>query len=178
MADALRAVQSAFDAMLDAWVGTIRGGGKILLFGNGGSAADAQHLATELVVRFSVDRAPLPGLALMTDSSLFTAAANDHGLETVFARQIEALGRKGDLALGISTSGGSANVAAGLSAARKRGLTTAALTAGNGGQLAAVADFMLCVPASSVARIQEMHILLGHMLCGAIEIELGLVPKR
>lgn len=168
-------LRQPFAAMLGAWAGTIRGGGKILFFGNGGSAADAQHLATELAVRYVRDRAPIAALALTTDTSALTAIGNDMGFEQLFARQVAAVGRPGDLALGISTSGRSPNVLAGLRAARAAGLATAAFGGGTGGQLAEVADHLLIVPDPVTARIQEMHIMLGQMLCGALERELGLV---
>jgi D-sedoheptulose 7-phosphate isomerase len=164
-----------FAAMLSAWATSLRSGGKIIFFGNGGSAADAQHLATELVVRFRGDRTPIAALALTTDTSALTAAANDLGFEQVFARQILALGRAGDVAVGISTSGRSRNVIAALEAARETGLVAAAMTGGDGGELVKLADPLLIVPSSDTARIQEMHILLGHVLCGALELELGLV---
>ena len=147
----------------------IDSGGKLLLFGNGGSAADAQHLATEMTVRYRVDRRALAAIALTTDSSALTAIGNDLGFEHIFARQIEALGRAGDLALGISTSGRSANVVAGLRAAKRLGLGAAALSGGDGGVLAGLADPLLLVPSRVTARIQEMHIMLGQMLCGALE---------
>ncbi len=164
-----------FAAMHEAWVRTIRGGGKILFFGNGGSAGDAQHLATELAVRYRDDRPAIAGLALTTDTSALTAAGNDMGFERIFARQIEALGRPGDLALGITTSGRSANVIAALETARERGLVAAALSGGDGGALPGLADPLLIVPSTTTARIQEMHIMLGQMLCQALETELGLV---
>ena len=154
---------------------SIRGGGKILLFGNGGSAGDAQHLATELTVRYARDRAPIAAIALTTDTSALTAAGNDLGFEQVFARQVRALGRPGDLALGISTSGRSPNVIEGLKAAREMRLTAAAFTGGDGGALVGLADPVLIVPSKSVARIQEMHITLGQVFCAALERALGLV---
>jgi len=145
------------------------------LFGNGGSAADAQHLATELTVRYVRDRDPIPALALTTDSSALTAIGNDLGFEELFARQLRALGRPGDLALAISTSGRSPNVIRGLQAARDGGLVPAALSGGDGGNLTGLADPLLIVPSRTTARIQEMHITLGQMLCGALERGLGLV---
>lgn len=154
---------------------SVRGGGKILFFGNGGSAGDAQHLATELTVRYARDRAPIAALALTTDTSTLTAAGNDLGFEQVFARQVRALGRPGDLAIGISTSGRSPNVLEGLKAAREMGLTAAALTGGDGGELVGLADPILIVPSKTVARIQEMHIALGQVFCAALERALGLV---
>ena len=163
-----------FRRMLDAWVSCVRGGGKILFFGNGGSAGDAQHLATELTVRYAKDRAPIAALALTTDSSALTACGNDLGFERIFARQIEALGRPGDLALGITTSGRSPNVVLALETAKKMGLMAAGLTGGDGGKLPGLADPLLIVPSRTTARIQEMHITLGQMLCAGLEQELGL----
>ena len=153
----------------------VRGGGKILLFGNGGSAGDAQHLATELTVRYARDRAPIAALALTTETTVRTAAGNDLGFEQIFARQVRALGRPGDLAIGISTSGRSPNVIEGLRAARALGLTAAALTGGDGGDLKGLADPLLIVPSKTVARIQEMHITLGQIFCAGLERALGLV---
>ena len=168
------ALLPAFSGLLGACVAAIRAGGKIMFFGNGGSAADAQHLATELAVRYKRDRAPIAAIALTTDSSALTAIGNDYGFDRLFARQIEALGRPGDVAIAISTSGKSANVTAGLKQARGMGLVTVAFTGKGGGDLPALADHLLLVPSDTTARIQEMHITLGQMLCGAIEIELGL----
>jgi D-sedoheptulose 7-phosphate isomerase len=145
-----------------------------LLFGNGGSAADAQHLATELTVRYKKSRAPIAALALTTDTSVLTAAGNDLGFERIFARQIEALGKAGDVAIAISTSGKSPNVIAALRQAKAMRLITAALGSKGGGDMAGLADHLLVVPSDTTARIQEMHITLGQMLCGALEIELGL----
>jgi D-sedoheptulose 7-phosphate isomerase len=175
VAEATRyALREPFNRLVDACADAVRTGGKILFFGNGGSAADAQHLATELTVRFVRDRAPIPAIALTTDSSALTAIGNDFGFDRLFARQLEALGRPGDVAIGISTSGRSSNVRLGLQAARAGGLVAAALSGGSGGELPALADPLLIVPSSVTARIQEMHILLGHMLCGALERRLGL----
>jgi len=162
-----------FASMLRAWSTCLNSGGKILLFGNGGSAADAQHLATELVVRYRSDRAPMAALALTTDTSALTAGGNDLGFEQIFARQIQALGRPGDVAVGLSTSGRSPNVNVALKTAREGGLISTAMTGGDGGDLLELADPILIVPSDDTARIQEMHILLGHMLCGALELELG-----
>jgi len=155
--------------------GAVRDGGKILLFGNGGSAADAHNIATEFAVRYKRDRDAIPALGLTTDGGVLTAIGNDLGFERVFSRQIEALGRPGDVAIGISTSGRSPNVIEGLRVARARGLHTVAFGGGDGGRLAEVSDLMLIVPSRTTSRIQEMHITLGQMLCGAVEIELGLV---
>jgi D-sedoheptulose 7-phosphate isomerase len=172
---ATRSLAEPFARLVGAATTAIRGGGKILLFGNGGSAADAQHLATELTIRYVKDRPPIAALALTTDSSALTAAGNDLGFEQVFARQLRALGKPGDLALGISTSGTSRNVVLALEAARDMRLTAAALTGSDGGALRGLADPLLMVPSRTTARIQEMHITLGQMLCGALERELGLV---
>jgi D-sedoheptulose 7-phosphate isomerase len=140
-----------------------------LVFGNGGSAADAQHFAAELVGRLQKDRPARPALALTTDTSVLTAVANDTGYERVFARQIEAFGAPGDVAIGISTSGGSANVLAGLEAARARGLTTVAMTGRDGGRAAAAADIHVNVPHASAARVQEAQRTLLHAICELIE---------
>jgi D-sedoheptulose 7-phosphate isomerase len=173
------ALSGAFAGLVSACVKSIRGGGKLMFFGNGGSAADAQHLATELTVRYKSDRAAIAAIALTTDTSTLTAAGNDLGFDRVFARQIEALGRPDDVAIAISTSGKSPNVIAALRQAKAMKLVTAALGGKGGGDLAGLADHLLVVPSDTTARIQEMHITLGQMLCGALEIELGLVkPGR
>jgi D-sedoheptulose 7-phosphate isomerase len=164
----------AFTGLLAACVKSIRGGGKLMFFGNGGSAADAQHLATELTIRYKTDRAAIAAIALTTDTSALTAAGNDLGFEKIFARQIEALGRPSDVAIAISTSGKSPNIVAALQQAKAMKLVTAALGGKGGGDLAGIADHLLVVPSDTTARIQEMHIALGQMLCGALEIELGL----
>lgn len=164
----------AFDGLLAACVASIRGNGKILFFGNGGSAADAQHLAAELAVRYRTNRRAIAAIALTTDTSIITAAGNDLGFDQIFARQIEALGRPGDVAIAISTSGTSANVIAGICQARAMGLVTAALGSLNGGKMGALVDHLIAVPSGVTARIQEMHITVGHILCGGIERQLGL----
>jgi len=168
------ALASAFAGLVGACVTSVRAGGKLMFFGNGGSAGDAQHLATELTVRYKKDRSAIAAIALTTDSSTLTAAGNDLGFERIFARQIEALGRPGDVAIAISTSGKSPNVIAALKQAKSMRLVTAALGGKGGGDMAGLADHLLVVPSDTTARIQEMHILLGQMLCGALEIELGL----
>jgi D-sedoheptulose 7-phosphate isomerase len=144
-------------------------GKKPILFGNGGSAADAQHIAAELVGRFAFDRAALPALALSVNSSCLTAIGNDYGFDVVFARQIEALGRPGDVAIGISTSGNSPNVLSAVAVARKMGLHTVALTGASGGALKAAVDHCICVPSSETPRIQECHILIGHIISELVE---------
>jgi D-sedoheptulose 7-phosphate isomerase len=169
------AVREPFERLVALSVDAVRGGHKLLFFGNGGSAADAQHLATELTVRFINDRAPIPALALTTDSSTLTAIGNDMGFDALFARQIEALGLAGDVAIGFSTSGRSPNIIKGLEMARSRGLTATAFTGAGGGDLVGLADPLLMVPSSTTARIQEMHITLGHALCAGLERGLGMV---
>jgi D-sedoheptulose 7-phosphate isomerase len=146
-----------------------RQGGKVLLFGNGGSAADAQHLVAEFVNRFQIERPPLAAVALTTDTSILTAVANDYDFLEVFAKQVKALGRPGDAALGISTSGQSPNVVAGLKAARELGLATLALSGGDGGPVAAAADLALVVDSRDTPRIQEVHITVGHILCDLVD---------
>lgn len=168
-------LRTAFGGLLDACEKSVRGGGKLLFFGNGGSAADAQHLATELTARYVRDRPAIAALALTTDTSALTAIGNDMGFEKIFSRQIEALGKPGDVAVGISTSGGSANVLAALKTARSMKLITAGLSGRDGGKMPELCDILLTVPSPVTARIQEMHITLGQMLCGALEQRLGLV---
>lgn len=144
-------------------------GGKLIVFGNGGSASDAQHIAAELVGRFKKDRPALAALALTANTSIITALANDFGYEVVFSRQIEALAKKNDVALGISTSGKAKNVLLGIKQAKKMGLRTVALTGGDGGELAKLAGLSLIVPSCVTARIQEAHSVIGHILCELIE---------
>ncbi|MCX8133979.1 MAG: SIS domain-containing protein [Roseococcus sp.] len=156
----------------DLCIAALRGGGKLLLCGNGGSAADAQHWAGELVGRFHRDRRGLPAIALTTDSSVLTGIGNDYGYARVFARQVEALGAAGDVLIALSTSGNSANVLAALEAARARGLARIGFTGASGGAMAALCDICLRVPSTSTPRIQEGHEVLGHALCAAIEAAL------
>lgn len=170
-----REITPAFTRTLEILEASIRQGGKLLLFGNGGSAADAQHIAAELVIRYKSDRAAIAAIALTTDSSALTACGNDLGFDALFSRQIEALGRTNDVALGISTSGRSPNVLAGLREARKQGMRTIGLSGGDGGDMPNLCDALFVVPSPVTARIQEMHILIGHMLCKALEQRLGLV---
>ena len=150
-------------------VDTVDKGNKVLLFGNGGSAADAQHIAAEFVGRFAFDRPALPALALSVNTSCVTAIGNDYGFDLVFSRQIEALARPGDMAIGISTSGNSSNVLHGLSTARKMGLGTVALTGCAGGKLKNAADYCICAPSNETPRIQECHILIGHIISELVE---------
>jgi len=149
-----------------------RRGATLLLFGNGGSAADAQHVAAEFVGRFQRERAALPAMALTTDTSVLTSIANDYAFDRIFVRQIEALGRRGDVALGISTSGGSPNVLAAIETARSKGLTTIAVTGRDGGAVGRSADIHINVPAASIARVQEVHRTLLHIICDLVETEL------
>jgi len=151
----------------------LKKGGKILLCGNGGSAADAQHIAGELVVRLksSSKRKALPAIALTVNSSVLTAAANDFGFEKVFSRQVEALGVKGDCLLAFSTSGESSNVNSAVKTSRKIGMKTLALSGKDGGEMARIADFSITIPSSETQRIQEVHILIGHIICDLIERE-------
>jgi D-sedoheptulose 7-phosphate isomerase len=159
--------------VLDILERSLRAGGKILLFGNGGSAADAQHIAAELVIRYAGNRRAFAAISLATDTSALTACGNDLGFEAIFERQIEALGRPNDVAVGISTSGNSANVLRGLRLARGMGLTTVGLTGAGGGQMTALCDAAVVVPSGVTARIQEMHISIGHILCKGLEQRLG-----
>ncbi len=144
-------------------------GHKILLFGNGGSAADAQHIACEWIGRFHRERRPLPAIALTTDSSALTSIANDYGFDQVFARQLRALGGKGDVAVAISTSGNSANVLEAVREANEAGMLTVGLTGGDGGRLASEVKYNLNVPHASTPRIQEIHIMIGHILCSLVD---------
>lgn len=152
-----------------AIVASLRGGGKLLAFGNGGSAADAQHVAAELVGRFNRERVALAAVALTTDTSVLTSLANDYAYDRVFVRQIEALGRQGDVALGISTSGASGNVVGALDAARARGLRTIALTGRDGGAVGRAAEIHVNVPSESTPRVQEVHRTLLHVICDVVE---------
>jgi D-sedoheptulose 7-phosphate isomerase len=150
----------------------LQSGNKVLFFGNGGSAADAQHLAAELTGRFLKERPALAGLALTTNSSSITALGNDYGFETIFARQIEGLARRGDVAVGISTSGNSPNVLKAIAVARSMKVITVGMTGAKGGKLATAVDYCIRIPSESTPRIQEAHILAGHVLCEIIEQEL------
>lgn len=148
---------------------TIKNGGKILLMGNGGSAADSQHIAAEIVGRFKKERRGLPAIALTTDTSIITSVGNDYGYDYIFARQIEALCRPEDLVIGLTTSGNSANVVSAIEAAKTIGATTVGLTGGTGGKLNALCDYNIVIPSNVTARIQEAHIFVGHSLCEILE---------
>jgi D-sedoheptulose 7-phosphate isomerase len=150
-------------------------GGKLLLFGNGGSAADAQHIAAELTIRYQSNRPSISAIALTTDSSVLTACGNDLGFDAMFERQIAGLGRMHDVAVGLSTSGKSANVLKGLRQARSMGLSTVGLSGATGGEMPGLCDACILVPSSVTARIQEMHIMIAHMWCKSLELRLGLV---
>jgi D-sedoheptulose 7-phosphate isomerase len=164
-----------FRRLVEAAVACIKNGGKILFAGNGGSASDAQHLATELTVRYIKNRKAIAAVALTTDTSALTAIGNDLGFDVLFSRQIEAIGKPGDLFIAITTSGQSPNMLKALEVARSMGITCATLTGKDGGELVKrkLADISLIVPSNTTARIQEMHITLGQMMCGALERELG-----
>lgn len=149
-----------------------KGSNKTILAGNGGSAADAQHIAAELVGRYGFDRPSIPSLALTTDTSNLTAIGNDYGYDKVFSRQLEGMGQKGDIFFGISTSGNSINIINAFNAAKLKGITTVALVGKDGGEMAKIADYSIVVPSDSTPRIQESHILIGHILCDIIEKEI------
>jgi len=167
--DNLAPLQQAIELIATA----LRDGHKLLLFGNGGSAADAQHLAAEFVNRFKIERVPLPAIALTTDTSALTSIANDYGYVQVFSKQVQALGQAGDVALAISTSGQAPNVLRAVAACRRIGVRTIALTGGSGGKLAGVADLVLRVAGTTeTARIQETHILVGHVICELVDAQL------
>jgi len=153
----------------DLMIECLKKGGKVILFGNGGSASDCQHIAAELIGRFKKDRTAMAAIALTTNSSVLTSLANDYGYEVVFAKQIEALGQKNDIVIGISTSGKAKNVAMGLKQAKKNGLKTIALSGGDGGEITKLADVSLIVASAITARIQEAHITIGHIVCELVE---------
>ena len=171
-------LQGPFAQTLAVWEASIRRGGKLLIFGNGGSAGNAQHIAAELVIRYKTDRAAIAAVALTVDVSTLTAAGNDMGFDAVFSRQVQGLGRPGDVAVGISTSGRSPNVLAALQEARRRNLATTGLIGGDGGPMRALCDAAIVVPSTVTARVQEMHLLVSHMLCKALEVRLGLVQAH
>jgi D-sedoheptulose 7-phosphate isomerase len=167
--DNLETLLAAIDVIAQAFLR----GNKLLIFGNGGSAADAQHIAAEFVNRFRIERPPLPALALTTDTSAITSIANDYDYKEIFAKQIKALGKEGDIAIAISTSGNAANVLAAIDACKKLKITTIALTGGDGGKMARKVDHLLCVSeGKNTARIQETHILVGHVICEMVDLKL------
>ena len=163
------ALEAGIKKACETAVATLKAGGKILLCGNGGSAADAQHIAAELTGRYKTERGALAGIALTTDTSALTAIGNDYGYEFVFSRQLEALGREGDLLIAISTSGNSGNVVKALELARKIGIKTIGLSGRTGGAMNELCELNLVVPSNNTPRIQEMHIMIGHIICQAID---------
>jgi D-sedoheptulose 7-phosphate isomerase len=172
------AIAAALAEIARACLAALRAGKKLLLAGNGGSAADAQHLAAEFVSRFAYDRPGLPAFALTTDTSVLTAVGNDYGYERVFARQVEAVAQAGDVFFGLSTSGRSPNVLAALSTARARRLVTVGFTGAAGAEMAPLCDFLLRIPSGETPKIQEGHITLGHILCALVEREMFPEPRR
>jgi D-sedoheptulose 7-phosphate isomerase len=162
--------------IIDVLTAALKLGNKILLFGNGGSAADAQHIAAEFINRFLIERPPLPAIALTTDTSVITSIGNDYDFSEIFSKQIRAIGQPGDVAWGISTSGNSANVMKGLEMAKKMGLVTVAFTGKDGGNIAKIVDFSVNVSSSNTARIQETHITAGHAICELVDMKLFQKP--
>lgn len=156
----------------DLWIETLRAGGKVLFCGNGGSAADAQHLSAELMGRFLIDREPMAALSLTVDTSALTAIGNDYGYETVFSRQLRGIGREGDVLVGLSTSGNSANIVRAFESARAMGIRTVALTGRGGGAMAPLSDVLIAVPDVRTNHIQEAHITIGHLICAIVEAAL------
>jgi D-sedoheptulose 7-phosphate isomerase len=170
-----KALAEPFARLVGICADAIRSGKKLVLFGNGGSAADCQHLATELAVRYITNRPPIAAIALTTDTSMLTAIGNDWSFDDLFSRQVEAIGNPGDVAIAISTSGKSENFLRGLAMAKEKGLVATGLGGKGGGGMSGLCDPFLLVPSDITSRVQEMHITLGHMLCGALEQELGLI---
>jgi len=168
---------SAVEAASTACIACLQAGGKILLAGNGGSAADSQHIAGEFVSRFAFDRPGLPAIALTTDTSILTAIGNDYGYDKLFNRQIQALGNKGDVFIGYSTSGKSTNIIKAFEEARARGLTCIGFTGNRGGPMRALCDFVFEVPSADTPKIQEGHLVLGHILCGLVERAIFQAPQ-
>lgn len=162
-------LRSGLQAAAEACIQCLRGGGKLLFAGNGGSAADAQHMAGEFVSRFAFDRPGLAAVALTTDTSILTAIGNDYGYEQLFSRQVQALGRRGDVLFVYSTSGKSPNILRALAAGREAGLTTIGLTGNRGGPMAELCDLLLEVPSDDTPKVQEGHLVLGHIFCGLVE---------
>ena len=173
MVEGLYALEPQVNTLIENVRKCLASGNKVLFFGNGGSASDAQHLAAEFVVRYYKQRAPLAAIALTTDTSIITAHGNDYSFDTIFDRQIQALAKQGDIAIGLSTSGNSGNVINGLNTAKQSGCTTIAFTGANGGQLHDIADDCICIPSDETARVQEGHIIIGHWLCEALDEQLS-----
>lgn len=170
-------LQTALETASRACIACLQGGGKLLLAGNGGSAADAQHIAGEFVSRFAFDRPGLPAIALTTDTSILTAIGNDYGYEKLFARQVQAHGQKGDMFIGYSTSGQSPNVLLAFKEARSRGMICIGLTGNRGGPMRELCDYLLEVPSADTPKIQEGHLVLGHILCGLVENAIFRAPE-
>jgi len=170
-----KTIESQFIELVECCKNSIESGGKLIFFGNGGSAADAQHLSTELTVKFSKERDPIPAIALTTDTSALTAIGNDLGFDKIFSRQIEALGCPNDIVIAISTSGKSKNVIEAVKTANSMGIKVVAFTGISGDKLVQLSDVSIQIPTDTVSRIQEMHITIGQMLCNALEKNLGLV---
>ena len=180
IAESIAVKQAALDKNLfsvektaRALIAAIKNDGKILLCGNGGSAADSQHIAAELIGRFQKERKSIPAIALTTDASILTSLANDYSFDIIFSRQVEGLGKRGDVLLGISTSGNSPNVVKAVEQAKKMGLVTVAMTGWDGGKLTKIADIAIVVPSTNTARIQESHIAFAHAICEVVEDELS-----
>ncbi len=171
----LNGLDACISQAIDACVQSLQKGGKLMLCGNGGSAADSQHLAAEFTGRFMKDRPPIAAVALSTDTSALTCIGNDYSFNDIFSRQVQALGKAGDCLIAISTSGNSGNVLAAVAAAKSLGIKSIGLLGRDGGKLKAQCDVAIVVPSQVTARIQEAHILIGHSLCGAVELKLGLV---
>lgn len=169
---ASRVLAAEIDRAADLCISALRNGGKIIFCGNGGSAADAQHLAAELMGRFLIDRNPLPALSLTVDTSALTAIGNDYGFEKVFSRQLRGIAQKGDVVFGLSTSGNSANVVEAFEVARSLGLGTIGLTGQDGGKMRPLSDVLIAVPHTKTNHIQEVHIAIGHLICAFVEAEL------
>lgn len=169
----LYALEPQIDSIVESIRKCLASGNKVLFFGNGGSAADAQHLAAEFVVRYYKQRQPLAAIALTTDTSILTAHGNDYSFDTIFDRQIQALAKTGDIAIGLSTSGNSNNVINGLNTAKQAACISIAFTGQQGGKLLDIADYCVCVPSDETARIQEGHIIIGHFLCEALDESLN-----
>jgi len=167
--DTVRVLSSDIELAGKLIVSTLKAGNKILLFGNGGSAADAQHIAAELTGRYKTERDGLPAIALTTDTSALTAIGNDYGFDRIFDRQVEALGTKGDLLIGISTSGNSSNVINALEYGKNSGMKSIGLSGKGGGKMKNLCDVNIIIPSDDTARIQEMHITIGHILCGIVD---------
>lgn len=157
------------EVIAQIWIDTIKSGNKVIFCGNGGSAADSQHLAAELMGKYKLDRKPLPALSLTCNSSSLTAIGNDYGHDFIFSRQLEAIGVKGDVVVGLSTSGNSKNVIEAIKVAKGKGIKTIAFTGKNGGEMANIADIVLKVPSNITNNIQELHIAAGHIICGVVE---------